>query len=75
MSAIIERPTPKTSAHVVRTASGARVMAMYLDAPELTVELNALREQVTRDRTSAKQFLISVGIMNRSGKTAKNFGG
>lgn len=75
MSTITERPTSKISAHVVRNASGERVMAMYLNAPELATELDALCQQVTRNRTSAKQFLISVGIMNKSGKTAKNFGG
>jgi hypothetical protein len=75
MSTIAERPTSKSSARIVRTASGERVMAMYLDAPELAAELDTLRQEVTRDKASAKRFLISVGIMNRSGKTSKNFGG
>lgn len=62
-------------ARVVRLASGERAVTMTLDDPELAGELDALRQAVSRDRASAKRFLISVGIMNKSGKTAKSFGG
>lgn len=75
MPTIAIRPQPRSSAHIVRTATGERVMAMDLDAPELAADLDTIRREVTRDRASAKRFLVSLGIMNKSGKTHKNFGG
>lgn len=61
--------------HVVRNAMGGRVMAVSLADPQLRERVAALQARVTVDSASSKRFLKSVGIMNRSGKTAKSFGG
>lgn len=75
MTTVAQRPQTGSRARTVRLASGERAVAMSLDDPELAGDLDILRQQVSQDRASAKRFLISVGIMNKSGKTAKNFGG
>ena len=60
---------------MVSMASGKRVESMSLADPELAAAVAALTREVARDRASSVKFLKSVGIMNRSGKTSKNFGG
>lgn len=63
------------SANLVRNAMGGRVMVVSLADPQMRARVNALQARVTVDSATSKRFLNSVGIMNRSGKTAKNFGG
>lgn len=75
MTTVAQHPPTGSRARTVRLASGERAVTMSLDDPELAGDLDTLRQQVSQDRASAKRFLISVGIMNRSGKTAKSFGG
>lgn len=61
--------------HVVRNAMGGRVLAVSLADPQFRDRVKALQDRVTVDSASSKKFLKSVGIMNRSGKTSKDFGG
>lgn len=67
--------TPSSRAFFVQSASGGRVAAMSLADPQFRARVSALQARVTVDSASSKAFLKSVGIMNRSGKTAKSFGG
>lgn len=60
---------------MVRSATGGRVVNYTLADPEVAVRMHALHERITGSKENAVGFLKKVGIMNRSGKTSKNFGG
>jgi len=66
---------PSSGTWVVQSASGGRVVAVSLADPQFRVLVSALQARVTEDSASSKAFLKSVGIMNKSGKTARSFGG
>jgi hypothetical protein len=65
----------RQTGRAVRNAVGGRVMAVSLADPQIQIRVSALEARVTLDSASSKKFLKSVGIMNKSGKTSKNFGG
>jgi hypothetical protein len=67
--------SPATHKPVVRMASGARVVNYTLADPEVAVRMNALHTRLTGSKEDAVGFLKKVGIINRSGKLSKNFGG
>jgi hypothetical protein len=60
---------------VTRMASGARVMNYTLADPEMQPRIQALSKRLTGSKEESVKFLKKVGILNRSGKLSKNFGG
>ena len=68
-------PTPAARKPVVRMASGARVVNYTLADPEVAERVQALHARLTGSKEEAIGFLKKVGIINRSGKLSKNFGG
>lgn len=60
---------------MARMASGARVAAYTLNDPEVAERMNALHARLTGSKEESIAFLKKVGIINRSGKLSKNFGG
>lgn len=68
-------PHKISHARVSRTASGRRVGNLSLADPEMTNRVEALKARLTGSPEDSIKFLKKVGIINRSGKLSKNFGG
>jgi len=73
MTTTAEQPTRHS--HVVRMASGARVVSYSLADPEVADRVEAMKAHLLADKATSIKFLKKVGILNRSGKLHKNFGG
>ena len=73
MTTTAEQPT--RHAPVVRMASGARVASYSLADPEVADRVKAMKARLLADKATSIKFLKKVGILNRSGKLHKNFGG
>lgn len=62
-------------APVVMTAGGRSVTAYTLADPEVAQRIEALTARLAKDQASSLAALKKIGILNRSGKLSKNFGG
>lgn len=70
----VER-TPTAHRHTVRMASGQRVVSYTLADPEVEERVTALSDRLADSKDESVKFLKKVGILNRSGKLSRNFGG
>ena len=71
----IAETTRTRHAPVFRMASGARVTSYSLADPEMAARVAAFKAEITASPEAAGKFLTKVGILNRSGKLSRNFGG
>lgn len=62
-------------AQMVRNASGELMVARSLADPESAQLMSDLRQRLTSSPAESVKFLKHVGVLNRSGKLAKKFGG
>ena len=62
-------------APVFRAANGQRVASFTLADPEVADRVNAFTTRVAGSKEDSIKVLKKVGIINRSGKLSKNFGG
>jgi hypothetical protein len=60
---------------IVRDASGRMVERRSLADPEVAARIAEMRAQITSSPEESVKFLKQVGVLNRSGKLAKKFGG
>lgn len=58
-----------------RSAMSGRYMAPTLSDPDVAARLEAFLVQTETTPGGSVKFLKKVGILNRSGKLSKNFGG
>jgi hypothetical protein len=61
--------------HVVHSASGQVMMARTLNDPALADTLAEVIAEMTSSKEASVVALKRIGILNRSGKLSKNFGG
>jgi hypothetical protein len=59
----------------MRTAKAGRIVSYSLADPAVASRVADMREQLTSSPEQSVQFLKRVGVLNRSGKLAKTFGG
>lgn len=64
-----------TGGHMVRMADGRRVMSYSLADPEMADRVQALMNKLGGSKEESIKLLKKAGILNRSGKLSKNFGG
>ena len=57
------------------SANGYRVKSYSLADPAVADRVAALREKITSSQTESLRFLKQVGVINKSGKLSRNFGG
>jgi predicted deacylase len=69
------KPAKRPAGPLVRTASGDYVVYRTLADPEMKETMDAYRKKVTRSKASAQAFLKEIGILNKSGKLARSYGG
>lgn len=60
---------------VVRMSSGQRVVSYSLADPEVADSIAALKARLAGSEQESIKLLKAAGILNRSGKLSKNFGG
>lgn len=70
-----KRTTAAPTGQLVRTANGRFVLSHSLADPEAQKALAAFRLRVTASPEASKTFLKGVGILNKSGKLSRKFGG
>jgi hypothetical protein len=63
------------AAPTVRLATGMRVISYSLADPEMAQRLAALQSRLQASPDAGTKLLKDVGILNRSGKLSKKFGG
>lgn len=75
MTAKTATPEKTPVPHFVRTAKGMYVASRSLADPDMKPAVDAYAQTVTRTPAAAKQFLKDVGILTRTGRLAKSYGG
>ena len=70
-----EKTSSHQSASVYRAPNVKRMASYTLTDPEVSAKLVALEMALIGSKEESIKFLKKVGIINRSGKLAKNFGG
>lgn len=63
------------AAPAVRMATGKRMVSYSLADPEMTQRVEALQTRLRASPAAGTKLLKDVGILNRSGKLSKKFGG
>jgi hypothetical protein len=69
----MNQPKRAEPAPLVRAASGQFMVARSLADPAVAEQVAAVHAQITSSKAEAVKFLKQVGVLNRSGKLAKEF--
>ena len=64
-----------TQGNLVRTASGQVTLSYSMSDPEVADRVRAYRAQIGSSSQTASAFLQRVGILTKTGKLSKRFGG
>jgi hypothetical protein len=64
-----------TQGNLVRTASGQVTLSYSMSDPEVADRVRAYRAQIGASSQTASVFLQRVGILTKTGKLSKRFGG
>lgn len=79
-----QKPSPK-QVHVLRKAGGGMVVVRKANGelvatgsmadPAMAARMAAMRAELTKSPETSVAFLQKVGVLNKSGKLSRNYGG